>query len=104
LNQSSSTLYANADNLRPRVYKAMTTHPSFVHIHHDSLEAEQSHLDITERKKHLLIEDDSQTIVQKINFSIPRCAACKEEVQFSEGDIIYGDKWYHNSCWKDTEK
>ena len=87
-----------------QVNNVMTTNPSFVQVHHDSQDAEQSHLDITGRKKHLLIEDDSQTIVQKINFSIPRCSACKDEIQFSEGDIIYGYKWYHKSCWKDTEK
>jgi len=22
----------------------------------------------------------------------------------SEGDMIYGDKWYHNSCWRLVEQ
>jgi len=30
----------------------------------------------------------------------PRCASCGKEVDLVEGDIIYGEDWYHGSCWK----
>ena len=29
-----------------------------------------------------------------------RCSLCDEEIEFVEGDTIYGDKWYHSLCWK----
>ena len=70
-----------------------TTHHSFVHIQDDGPHEEE----------HSPKQEVLQTI-QKINFCIPRCSACKYDMQFIEGDIIYGDKWYHNSCWKDIEK
>jgi len=29
---------------------------------------------------------------------IPNCVACNKEIQFVEGDVIYGEKWHHNRC------
>lgn len=48
------------------------------------------------------IHTDFNTI-QKINFVVPRCSVCKHEMEFSEGDVIFGDKWYHSSCWKEIQ-
>ena len=82
-----------------------TTHHSFVHIQDDSHEKGQTHfLEIEAGKEHSSKQEVLQTMTQKINFFVPKCSACKDEMQFSEGDVIYGDKWYHNSCWKDIEK
>ena len=27
------------------------------------------------------------------------CASCGREMDFVEGDIIYGEDWYHGNCW-----
>ncbi len=43
--------------------------------------------------------ESSQKAVQTCRFFVPKCTLCNEEMQFVEGDIIYGDKWYHDSCW-----
>ena len=32
------------------------------------------------------------------------CSLCKKKMLLSEGDMIYGDKWYHNSCWNLVEQ
>ena len=44
----------------------------------------------------------------KINVHQPalvhRCSACKEIMDISEGDILYGTRWYHKSCWDVVEK
>ena len=47
---------------------------------------------------------DSNVLDQKINFLIPKCHACKDEIWFAEGDVIFGDRWYHNSCWKESQE
>jgi len=33
-------------------------------------------------------------------FVTQKCDACNETVELVAGDIIFGDKWYHSSCWK----
>jgi hypothetical protein len=38
--------------------------------------------------------------VQTRRLVAPECSLCNKEIEFVEGDTIYGDKWYHNSCWK----
>ena len=38
------------------------------------------------------------------NFLTQTCSLCKKKMVLSEGDMIYGDKWYHNSCWCMVEK
>jgi hypothetical protein len=30
----------------------------------------------------------------------PKCSFCTREIQFVEGDIIDGVKWYHANCAK----
>lgn len=40
---------------------------------------------------------------QRANFYIPRCSACNYEMKFAEGDVIYGDKWYHSMCWHEIQ-
>lgn len=80
----------------------MTTHGSLSQIHNDSHEEEHhpNFLGI-EEKKYLHMQETAQ---QKISFCIPRCSACKNEMQFTEGEVIYGERWYHSSCWKDIEQ
>lgn len=77
----------------------MTTHNSFVHIQ----DGPQENILKIEEKDHLKSKN-LQNNVQKINFVTPMCSACKDKMQFSEGDVIYGDKWYHSSCWKEIQK
>lgn len=81
----------------------MTTKHYFIHNQHESPETVPVEHLITEIE-HDSKPEASHTLIQKTNFLIPKCTACKDEMHFSEGDIIYGDKWYHSSCWKDTEK
>lgn len=33
-------------------------------------------------------------------FRTPACSLCGKEMQLVEGDTIFGDKWFHNNCWK----
>lgn len=48
------------------------------------------------------IEETKIGIRLSTDFSriIPNCTACGKEMQFVEGDVIYGEKWYHNECLK----
>lgn len=36
--------------------------------------------------------------------TMPNCTNCGKEMQFVEGDIIYGEKWYHNGCLKSESR
>jgi len=31
------------------------------------------------------------------------CFSCKQQMPIMEGTVIFGDKWYHTSCWKKIE-
>lgn len=42
---------------------------------------------------------NSKTIQSK-NYKIQKCDNCKKLIHISVGDILYGDKWYHDYCWK----
>ena len=33
-------------------------------------------------------------------FVVQKCDTCNGAVELVAGDIIFGDKWYHSSCWK----
>lgn len=33
----------------------------------------------------------------------PLCSFCCKEMQFVEGDVIFGEKWYHRDCKKHAE-
>ncbi len=54
-------------------------------------------------EKNQLENNFIQTVLQP-NFFPPLCSSCKNVMQFAEGDVIYGDKWYHKSCWEEIEK
>ena len=43
------------------------------------------------------------SLLQTKNFLIQRCSHCNEEMHLGEGDIIFGGKWFHNTCWKRVE-
>lgn len=30
----------------------------------------------------------------------PSCTSCRKPIDLVEGDIIYGEDWYHGNCWK----
>ncbi|MGI0026833.1 MAG: hypothetical protein ACREAD_03215 [Nitrosopumilaceae archaeon] len=34
------------------------------------------------------------------HFLIQTCSYCNNKMELVEGDVIYGDKWFHGSCWK----
>jgi hypothetical protein len=78
-----------------------TTRHSITHEHHTLEDEHEKMLEMwTENQSS---NQDLQKI-EKTNFFIPKCYACKNDVQFSEGDVIYGDRWYHVGCWKESEK
>lgn len=89
--------------LKTTIVTMAATHHPFVQIHHDSQEDDKI-LEMAGVKKHSATQEISQKIDDEFSFFIPICHACKDEMQFSEGDTIYGDKWYHNSCWKELEE
>ncbi len=35
-----------------------------------------------------------------ISSNIIHCHICNKTMHFVEGDIIFGERWYHNDCWK----
>ncbi len=76
------------------------TNNSFTHIQ----ECSKNDVTTIEKNSHLKSNDLQNNTVQKNNFFPPTCSACKGKMQVSEGDVIYGDKWYHNSCWKEIQK
>ena len=52
------------------------------------------------------IIDDKQIQTEAPNhdFLTQTCSLCGKKMLLSEGDMIYGDKWYHNSCWNSVEQ
>lgn len=38
------------------------------------------------------------------NCLVETCFYCKGEVILKEGVIIYGDKWYHDTCFNECEQ
>lgn len=44
--------------------------------------------------------ESSNTFVQTKPCMIAPCAECSGSVELVSGAIIFGDKWYHNKCWK----
>jgi hypothetical protein len=77
------------------------TRQSASHKHHDLEEEREKMLEMwTENQS----SNHNDLKIEKNNFFVPKCYACKNEMQFSEGDVIYGDKWYHIGCWKEPEK
>ena len=33
------------------------------------------------------------------HFLIQTCSHCNKKMELVEGDMIYGDKWFHKLCW-----
>lgn len=42
-------------------------------------------------------------VIQRINLKTPNCAICKNVIHFHVGDVIFGDIWYHEDCWKNKQ-
>ena len=43
------------------------------------------------------------SLMQTKNFLIQTCSHCNEEMHVGEGDLLFGGKWFHNTCWKSVE-
>lgn len=43
-------------------------------------------------------------VIPNHNFLAQTCSSCKKKMLLSEGDMIFGDKWFHNSCWSLEQK
>ena len=41
--------------------------------------------------------------MSKVTSMKPLCSFCCKEMQLVEGDIIFGEKWYHKDCKKQAE-
>ncbi len=47
--------------------------------------------------------DKHLSLLDSKNFLAQTCSLCNEQMHIGEGDIIFGGKWFHNSCWEKTE-
>lgn len=47
----------------------------------------------------MLETDSAETIVNKQTV-LGKCHVCNNDVELAPGQVIFGDKWFHNSCWK----
>jgi len=47
--------------------------------------------------------DKHSSLLDSKNFLTQTCSQCNEEMHIGEGDIIFGGKWFHNSCWQKVE-
>ncbi|OLC35191.1 MAG: hypothetical protein AUH84_03670 [Thaumarchaeota archaeon 13_1_40CM_4_38_7] len=45
-------------------------------------------------------ENMSDGKTQGTSLVVQKCDICNGKVERVAGDVIFGDKWYHNSCWK----
>ena len=46
------------------------------------------------------MSEQSATVLSTKLCMIEKCSECNDEVELVSGAVIYGDKWFHNSCWK----
>ena len=46
----------------------------------------------------------SQFHIDTDHFLVQTCFHCDKKMELIEGDVIYGDKWFHGSCWKTIKK
>ncbi len=46
------------------------------------------------------IQKNTEKGAQVLMMPVPKCARCNDKVALVSGVVIYGDKWYHSSCWK----
>ena len=35
----------------------------------------------------------------KRSFVVQKCSSCGRMMNLGEGDILFGDKWFHGLCW-----
>ena len=42
----------------------------------------------------------SQVIPQTFKPLCLTCSLCNKEIGLIEGDVIFGEKWYHQICWQ----
>ncbi len=62
---------------------------------------------IQENKHHKIdVENDDTTKFQStmIFSNIVSCCICGMQMEFVEKDVIYGENWYHGTCWKKTQE
>jgi len=45
----------------------------------------------------------SSVFVRPEHHMMPCCASCEKQMELVEGDIIYGEHWYHGNCWKTVQ-
>jgi hypothetical protein len=50
-----------------------------------------------------LVNEDKIDVHQQTCFA-QNCYWCKQSLEISEGDVLYGTQWYHKSCWDAVEK
>ena len=53
-----------------------------------------------ETKSHHETNESQLAIVPSQFHKIPHCTLCDDEMEFVEGDVIFGGSWYHANCWK----
>ncbi|HKC78810.1 MAG TPA: hypothetical protein VKB83_01800, partial [Nitrosopumilaceae archaeon] len=51
-----------------------------------------------------IVNEEQIHVISHHNYLMQTCSLCKKKMLLSEGDMIYGDKWYHNSCWNLVEQ
>ncbi len=44
--------------------------------------------------------ESSQVQITKNQFLVQTCSFCNNKFELAEGDVIFGDKWFHGACWK----
>ena len=44
-----------------------------------------------------------QIQITQNHFLVQTCSHCNKKMELTEGDVIYGDKWFHGICWKLTK-
>jgi hypothetical protein len=48
--------------------------------------------------------EPSQLQITTSHFLVQTCSYCNNKFELAEGDVIYGDKWFHNVCWDFIKK
>jgi hypothetical protein len=38
------------------------------------------------------------------NFLVQKCDFCEKPISIDAGDVVQGDRWYHDSCLKNKEE
>ena len=51
-------------------------------------------------KLHTRPSESLQIQITQNHFLLQTCSHCNDNMELVEGDVIYGDKWFHGMCWK----